>query len=563
MAEIPCGTLAGVNRTHGPGSVSRSTEQQATATAGGPSKRLARSAGLIGLATMTSRILGLVREQVLAFLFGAGNEMDAFNVAFRIPNLFRDLFAEGALSAAFVPAFTRRLTLGGRNQAWRLGNYVVNALLAITLALVVLGVVFARPLVMLFASDYAVVPGKIDLTVDLARVIFPFLTLVALAAACMGMLNSLQRFFLPALSPVMFNVATIACAVALVPAMPLLHLPRIMAIAIGALIGGVGQVALQWPALGREGFRYRPALDLRDEGLHQVLVLMGPGLVGLAAVQINLFVNTVLATGQGTGAVSWLNYAFRLMYMPIGLFGVSIATAALPVLSRQAAQGEVAGMRQTVSSGLRMMLMLNVPATAGLIALAWPIIALLFQHGSFTRADTSATAIALACYAPGLVGYSAVRLAVPAFYALHDSRTPVVVSVATMLLNAALNIALVRVVGYPGLALGTAVASLFNAALLLWLLRAPLDGLDGRRIATSLVKILVASVVMGLVAWQANAVLTIMVAGETLVARLIRVSSDIALALVVLVVAARALRISEFTEALLTVRRRIFGAEQE
>jgi putative peptidoglycan lipid II flippase len=514
------------------------------------------------MATMASRLLGLVREQVLAFLFGAGNEMDAFNVAFRIPNLFRDLFAEGAMSAAFVPAFTRRLTLGGRDDAWRLGNYVINALLAATLALVVVGIVFARPLVMLFASDYAAVPGKIDLTVALTRVIFPFLTLVGIAAACMGMLNSLHRFFLPALSPVMFNVATIVCAIFLVPVMPLVHLPRIMAIAFGAVIGGVGQVALQWPALRREGYRYRPALDVRDDGLRQVLILMGPGMVGLAAVQINLFVNTVLATGQGTGAVSWLNYAFRLMYMPIGLFGVSIATAALPTLSRQAAQDDLAGMRGTLSSGLRMMLMLNVPATAGLIALAWPIVALIFQHGSFTSADTLATATALACYAPGLVGYSAVRFAVPAFYALHDSRTPVVVSVATVLLNVALNLTLVRVIGYPGLALGTAVASLFNAALLLWLLRNRMAGLDGGRLATSFAKILIASAVMGVAAWEANALLAVAVAGQTVAAQLLRVGGDIALALLVLVVAARALRIAEFTEAIATVRRRLFANEQ-
>ncbi len=525
----------------------------------GSGSRLARSAGLIGIATMASRILGLVREQVLAYLFGAGNEMDAFKVAFRIPNLFRDLFAEGAMSAAFVPAFTRRLAHGGKAEAWRLGNHVVNALFAVTLALVVLGIVFARPLVGLFASDYSSVPGKIELTVQLTRVIFPFFTLVAVAAAFMGMLNSLHRFFVPALSPVMFNIASIVCAVTLVPVMPLIGLPRIMAIAIGALVGGVGQVALQWPALREEGFRYRPALDPRDEGLREVLRMMGPGLLGLAAVQINLFVNTVLATGQGTGAVSWLDYAFRMMYMPIGLFGVSIATAALPTLSRQAADGDLSGMRQTVSSGLRMMLMLNVPATAGLMALAWPIISLLYQHGSFTAADTAATALALACYAPGLIGYSAVRFAVPTFYALHDSRTPVTVSVVTVLLNAVLNIVLVRIIGYPGLALGTAAASLFNGALLLWLLRGRLDGLDGRRILTSFVKILGASLLMGVVAWWAHHALTVLFGGDATVVRLVRVSSAIGLALIVLMVAARALRIGEFTDALAVVRRRVSG----
>jgi len=250
---------------------------------------------------MTSRVLGLLREQVLAFLFGAGHEMDAFNVAFRIPNLFRDLFAEGAMSAAFVPAFTRRLTLHGKEDAWRLGNSVMNGLLLVTMVIVLGGVLAARPLVTLFAADYAAVPGKLDLTVTLTRIIFPFLTLVAIAATCMGMLNSLQRFFLPSLSPAMFNVATIACAIGLVPVMPWLRMPPIMAIAFAALLGGLGQIAIQWPALHRQGFRYRLRLDSSDEGLRRVLVLMGPGLLGMAAVQINLFVNTVLATAQGTG----------------------------------------------------------------------------------------------------------------------------------------------------------------------------------------------------------------------------------------------------------------------
>ncbi len=533
------------------------TAADGSTTADGSPGRLARSAGLIGVGTMASRLLGLVREQTLAFLFGAGNEMDAFNVAFRIPNLFRDLFAEGAMSAAFVPAFTRRLTLGGRADAWRLGNLVINALVLATALVAILGIVFAGPLVNLFASDFSSVPGKIELTVHLTRVIFPFLVLVALAAACMGMLNSLHRFFVPALSPVMFNVATIACAVALVPVMPPLGLPRIMAIAVGALVGGVGQVALQWPALRREGFRYRPVLDWSDSGLWQILLLMGPGLVGLAAVQINLFVNTVLATGEGTGAVSWLNYAFRLMYMPIGLFGVSIATAALPTLSRQAADGELAGMRRTVANGLRMMLVLNVPATAGLMALALPIVALIYQHGSFTRADSQATALALACYAPGLIGYSAVRFAVPAFYALHDSRTPVLVSTLTVLVNVTLNVTLVRAIGYPGLALGTAAASLFNAALLLWRLRNRLGGLEGTRVSVSFAKIVVASAVMAVAAWRTNLLLESLVPGAALAARAFRVAVDIAAALLVLAAVARALRLAELTEAVGRIRTRL------
>ena len=392
--------------------------------AGSAAKRLARSAGVVGAATLTSRLLGLVRDQVLAYLFGAGNAMDAFNVATRIPNLLRDLFAEGAMSAAFVPTFMRRLTHAGRVEAWRLGNQLLNALVVVTGAFVLAGMLFAEPLVRLLAGSYAEVPGKLELTVFLTRLLLPFLTLVAVAAALMGMLNSLNRFFVPALSPAMYNVGIILSGALLVPLMPGLGLDPIVAIAIGALLGGVGQVALQVPALHREGFRYRAALDPADPGLRRILRLMGPGTLAGASVQINLLVNMVLATGQGTGAVSWLGYAFRVMYLPIGLFGVSIASATLPVVSRHAAREDIDGIRDAVSRALRLMLVVNVPATVGLIALGVPVVQLIFERGSFTPEDTAATAAALLFYAPGLAGYSAVRIAVPCFYALGSSVTP-------------------------------------------------------------------------------------------------------------------------------------------
>ncbi len=515
----------------------------------GTSSQLTKSAGVIGAATMGSRILGLVRDQVLAFLFGAGDQMDAYNIAFRIPNLVRDLFAEGAMSAAFVPTFTRTLTKDGREPAWRLGNLVVNTLLIVTGAIVVLGIVFAAPLSTLFASAYAAVPGKLELTAFLTRIMFPFLLLVAVAAALMGMLNSLHRFFVPAVSPAMFNVGSIVCTIGLAPVMPLLGLPVIVAPAIGVLVGGFLQMAVQWPALHREGYRYRPALDFHDEGLRRVLILMGPGVVGLAAVQINLLVNSILATGEGTGAVSALSYAFRVMYMPIGIFGVSIATAVVPTLSRHAARNDAAGMRETVSAGLRLMLMMNVPATIGLIALSTPIVALIFEHGQFSAADTAATAAALAFYAPGLVGYSAVKIAVPSFYAIHDSRTPVLVSVATVVLNVALNLALVRTIGFKGLALGTAVSAVFNATVLLWILRSRLGGIDGRRIASSFARIGAASLVMGAAAWATDAAIASRLPSRDVGVLALRVVAAIGVALVVLDLAARALHAREFSEA--------------
>ena len=524
-----------------------------------PGAGLARSAAFIGVATMTSRVLGLVRDQALAYFFGASSAMDAFYVAFRIPNLMRDLFAEGVMSSAFVPTFTRRLTTQGRDAAWRLGTQLINALVLITGGLVLAGIVFAEPLTRLFARDFGEVPGKLELTIELTRVMLPFLTLVAVAAACMGMLNSLHRFFTPALSPAIFNVSLILSTVVLVPLMPRAGYEPIVAIAFGVVLGGVGQIAIQYWVLRREGFRYRLMLDPADRGLREVLGLMGPGTIAGAALQLNLLVNTILATSQGTGAVSWLTYAFRLMYLPIGVFGVSIATAALPRLSRHAALDEIHEMRRTISHALRLMLMLMVPATVGLIVLAVPIVRLIFERGSFTPADTQATALALTCYAPGIVGYAAVRLAVPSFYALGTSLTPAVVSVGSVGLNIVLNLVLVRVLGYQGLALGTAIAALANAALLLALLRQRLGGLDGARIANSFARIAVAAMVMGAAVWLSDRWFTDRWPGAGVWTQVLMVGSEIGIGLAVLGAAAQLLGVAEFNQARQRVLARLNG----
>ena len=519
--------------------------------------RLSRSAGLIGVATLTSRVLGVARETVLAALFGAGNDMDAFNVAFRIPNLLRDLFAEGAISAALVPTFTRTLTQRGRAAAWHLGNLVVNALIAITLILVLVGWLTAPWLAARFAPEYALVPGKLQLTTLLIRIMLPFLTLIAIGVAMMGMLNALRRFFVPAVSPAMFNVATLFAAFALVPLMPRLGWPRIAAIAIGTILGGFGQIAIQWPLLRREGWRYTPVLDARDQGLREVIRLMTPATIGLAAVQVNVFVNTVLATGEGTGAVSWLNYAFRLMYLPIGLFGVSIGTAALPEISRHTAVSDIAALRRTVAHALRLMIVLNVPATVGLVVLARPIISLLLERGRFGPDDTAATAAALIRYAPGLVGYAAVKIASPTFYALRDSRTPVVISASAVSVNITLNVLLVRSMGFAGLALGTTISAIVHAAILLWLLGRRVGSIGGRENARIFTLITLASLAMGAAAWGSEHALEALVADHSTVMRAVRLFTSIGIGLATLVAAAHLLRIDEFKEAVRRVIARV------
>jgi putative peptidoglycan lipid II flippase len=516
---------------------------------GGGAPRLARSAGVFGLATITSRILGLARDQVIAFYFGAGDANDAFRVASRIPNLVRDLFAEGAMSAAFVPTFTRLLAVEGRERSWRLASSVINALLIVTGAIVVLGVIFAEPLVRLFASDFSGVPGKLELTIYLTRIVFPFLSLVAVAAVLMGMLNSLGHFFIPALSPAMFNVAVIVMSLAFIPFAASLGVQPITIVAIATLVGGVGQLAIQWPPLRREGFRHRLVLDVKDEGLHRVLLLMGPGTIGMAATQINVFVNTVLATGEGTGAVSWLDFAFRLMYLPIGLFGVSIATAATPAISRMVAEQDFARIRSTLAHALGLMLLLNLPATIGLIVLARPIVAVIFEHGNFTAADTIATAAALQLYAIGLIGYSVVRIISPTFYAVGRSRIPVMVSAGSVAVNVVLNVALVRAMGYRGLALGTSITAIVNASVQLVLLRREIHGLEGSRIAASLARVAAASAVMGAVTWGVHMAMLDALPGSTLTLQVLRLLVTIGVSLAALAGVAQLLRIREFAEA--------------
>jgi putative peptidoglycan lipid II flippase len=513
------------------------------------SRGLARSAGLIGIATFTSRILGLVRDMVQSWFFGTSHEADAFTVATRIPTLLRDLFAEGAMSAAFVPTFTRALQAGGKPGAWRLGSQVVNALLLVTGAIVVVGVAFAGPLTASYAGPFGDTPGKLELTTYLTRVNMPFLMLVAVAAAYMGMLNALRRFFIPASSPALYNVVFIVCTATLVPFFRRLGVDPVMALSAGMLLGGVAQIVVQWPSLWQEGYRHEWTLDPKDARLREMLLLMVPGTLGAAAAQINLLVATSLATSVD-GAATALGLAFRLMYMPIGIIGVSIATAAIPDLARQAAANALPDMRATVSRSLRLMLMLSVPATVGLMALAVPIVELIFERGVFDAQSTRQVASALLFYAPGIVGYSIVKIASPGFYSLNDARTPATISVASILINLVLNLWLNNLMGFAGLALGTAIAANVNGLVLLALLARRIGGVDRARVLGSFMKIAVASIVMGAAAYATETALRDVLPGSTFWLRGVRVFGSIGAALAVLAVSAWALRIEEFSDAM-------------
>lgn len=523
------------------------------------SRSLTKSAGFISAATMASRLLGLVRDQISGYFFGATMPMDAFIVATRIPTLLRDLFAEGAMSAAFVPTVTRYLTKDGKPAAFRLGANVINALLVVTGVLVALGMIFAGPLAQLFTKpDFNAIPGATALATELTRVNMPFLLLIAVAAACMGLLNAMRRFFAPSLAPAMYNVAFIVCAVIGVPLCKWMGWPPIMALAAGMLAGGLAQILTQIPALRSEGYRHAWTLDTKDQGLREVLMLMGPGSFGAAAAQINILVSTYLATGI-TGGATALAFAFRFMYMPVGIFGVAIATAAIPDLAKHAALGSYDDMRKTLSWGMRLMLALSIPATVGLMVLALPITQLIFEHGEFDARSTVMLSQALVFYAPGIVGYSLVKILSPSFYSLKDARTPVIVSVLTVLANAALSVALYPVLGIRGLAFGTAIAATINAGLLFWLLSRRIGGLDVKQVGVVLVKMLIASAVMGAAAYLAEAQLHAWMPEAAFIGRVIRVAGGIGAGLVTLVVAAHFLHIKEFRQATDRVLKKVRG----
>jgi putative peptidoglycan lipid II flippase len=495
------------------------TSSRGTPRAGGPSEsgkseNVMRSAGVVSAAVFLSRISGLVREMIMARLFGAGQAYDAFLLGFRIPNLARDLFAEGALSSAFVPVFTQYLSTKGKREAAELSNLVATALALVVTGICVLGIVFSPQLVWLLASGFARVPGKFELAVTLTRIMFPFLLLVALSAQAMGILNALNQFGIPALSSTFFNIGSVLFGLGFGYTFGRwMGLSLVMSMAWGVVVGGAVQWLFQTPSLYRAGIIYRPRIDFSHPGLRKILRLMGPAILGNAAVQINVLVNTNFAASitdaSGhviNGPVSWLSYAFRFMQLPLGLFGVAIASATLPAISRSAALQKMDEFRLTLSRSLGMVLLLTIPSSVGLAVLGPSMIGAVYQWGRFRAADTHQTALALACYAVGLAGYSAIKILAPAFYALNDARTPMLVSLVSILVNLAAASTMVKLAGlrHLGLALSTSAVALFGSVALFILLRKRIHGLHGRALAASVVKILIASAAMGIACYLSS-----------------------------------------------------------
>jgi len=462
-----------------------------------PDNKLARKAGVVSLATAISRVFGLMREQTFAYFFGASMATDAFVAAFRIPNLLRDLFAEGVLSSAFVPVFTENLTNQGKEKAFRLVNLVANSLLVTVGLIVLIGIIISPLIVQLIAPGFDKIPGKSELTTTLTRIMFPFLLFIALAALVMGVLNSLGKFAVPAFAPVMLNLGMILAGFLVCPFFD----PPILGMAIGAVLGSIGQFLIQYPSLKKEGYHYQWVLDFRDPELKKIFLLMTPAVLGLASTQINIFVNTLIASFLPQGSISYLNYSFRLMHFPLGVFGVAIATVSLPSLSLLAARNQTKEMLDTFYSSMRLVFFYTIPSTIFLIVASKPMVAILYQYGKFSYSDTVNTSQALVFYAIGLFAYASVRVAVSFFYSLKDAKTPVKISVVAVACNIILNLALMKPLGFKGLALATSVSAIVNLSLLLYFLNRKAGPMDFSFLKLDFVKVLLASLGMGAALW--------------------------------------------------------------
>lgn len=481
--------------------------------------KLTRAAGVVGFFTLLSRVFGLFRDMVIGYLFGAQEAADAFFVAFRIPNLLRRFTAEGALTASFVPVFTDYLTNHSRPEAMKVAR-TAFAFAAIVLGvLTLLGIVFAVPLTRLFALGFLHHPEKFALTVFLTRLMFPYILLVSLVALAMGVLNSLRHFMAPALSPVLLNISLIGCALLLSPWLS----EPVVSLGYGVLLGGIAQLLLQIPYLLRYGVSFSGDVDFRHPALYRLLLLMGPAAFGAAVYQVNVLISTMLASMLPGGSVSYLYYADRLLEFPVGIFAIALGTAALPSFSSLVAKGEFAELRSTLSYALRLVNFICLPAAVGLMVVAVPVFSLFFQRGAFEANTTLNTAQALVYYSLGLWGIAGTKVAVPAFYAMGDTRTPVWVGLWAFILNLLLSFMLMgEIVAAPdpsllsrtivllsqhlnlfslshgGLALATSVSSTFNFLLLLLLLHLRLGQLPWREFLVSFLRNLLNSLLMAL-----------------------------------------------------------------
>jgi len=527
----------------------------------------AKATWKVSAAVMASRVLGLAREIMFTTIFGAGALLDSFQLAFRIPNLLRDLFAEGALSQAFVTTFSKKLKSDGDASAWALANKMMTLAAVFMSAVTLLGI-FAAPWIVDLLTSLArsenslrvYNPADLALTVTMVRVMYPFILLVSLAALVMGMLNAKNIFGMPALSSCFFNLGSMIGGAALGYWMDPNWGPQsLIGFAMGVVIGGLAQLVCQFPALRQVGYRFKADFGWRDSGVRQILRLMGPAVISSSVVQINVVVNSMFAVGVGEGAVSWLNCAFRLMQLPIGIFGVAVATVTLPALSRAAIGGISPEFRPTLAKGLRLVAFLVIPSTIGLAVLAEPIISVIYEHGRFTAEHRIQTALALRAYGYGLLFYAALKVLQPAFYAIDKRWFPMIVSFFALALNLFFNYLFVYVFhwGHESLALTTSITASVSFLLLYLAMRKFAGDLGTRELMIVLVKLALAGAIMAAVCQLANHYLFQNLATTQVMVKLIYLGGTISIASIVYFITAKLLRVSEADDALSMLTRKL------
>lgn len=529
----------------------------------------AKATGKISAAVMASRVLGLLREMLFAGLFGGSKWMDCFYLAFRIPNLLRDLFAEGALSQAFVTTFSKKLKTEGDSSAWGLANKMMTLAAVFMSLITLLGIAVAPWFVDLLtslsrsgSSPRSYNPEEIALTVTMVRVMFPFILLVSLAALVMGMLNAKNVFGMPALSSCFFNLGSMIGGAAIGWWMDPSWGPRsLIGFSIGVLIGGLAQLVCQFPALKRAGYRFIADFQWKDSGVRQILTLMGPAVIAASVVQVNVVINSMFAYGVGEGAVSWLSYAFRLMQLPIGVFGVAVATVTLPALSRAAVGGVSKDFKPTLAKGLRLVAFLVMPSTLGLVLLAGPIVSVLYERGAFDAQDRLQTASALRSYGYGLLFYAWLKVLQPAFYAIEKRWIPMLVSILALAVNIGFNWFFVFVMrwGHESLALTTSISATLNFLILYFAMRRFAGDPGTADLLALLSKLVLACAAMAAVCLAANRFFFMDPAHLPFWLRASGLAAAVGISAGVYFAAARLLHVAEAKDALAMITRRLRG----
>ncbi len=474
--------------------------------------KLTKAAGIVGFATLLSRMLGFIRDMVIAGFFGAGYTSDIFFVAFKIPNVLRSLFAEGSLSVAFIPVFTGYITTDGKKSAFNLAQAVLIILSVILIFITILGITSAPFIVKIMAPGFISYPDKIARCIELTRIMFPYIFLIGIVGLCMGILNTLGHFAAPALAPVFLNLGMISS----VFISKAIDVNPVNCLAYGVIAGGVLQLILQLPFIIRYKIPIIKKPNLRHPGIKKIGKLMLPSIFGSAVYQINIVIGTIFASLLPEGSVSYLYYADRLVQFPLGVFAIAIATALLPSLSRQAAVKDYKGLKKSFAYAFKLILFITLPASVGLIVLKEPIVSLLFERGAFDATAVKLTAYALLSYAIGLWAFSCVKITVSTFYSIRDTKTPVKIAAISIASNIVLSFILMQFLSHSGLALATSLSSMINLTLLIIFLRKKIGRLGGKTILKSGVKSLICSLIMGAVLYiflffiQAKSVITLM-----------------------------------------------------